>query len=131
MTEASERAMRTKGGGPSRWAKWPAYAACGWALLYAAYRGYYALGGTFGMFGTPVSMCEWRLINAYGAAIILVAAVLPVATLPLWQRWRARSVLLALCWVIAVGCVMHALVMATARILSLASVLHMDFPFFH
>jgi hypothetical protein len=106
MTEASERAMRTKGGGPSRWAKWPAYAACGWALLYAAYRGYYALGGTFGMFGTPVSMCEWRLINAYGAAIILVAAVLPVATLPLWQRRRARSVLLALCWVIAVGCVM-------------------------
>jgi hypothetical protein len=83
------------------------------------------------MFGTPVSMCEWRLINAYGAAIILVAAVLPVATLPLWQHRRARSVLLALCWVIAVGCVMHALVMATARILSLASVLHMDFPFFH
>ena len=31
---------------------------------------------------------------------------------------------------IAVGCVMHALVMATARILSLAGVLHMDFPLF-
>ena len=110
--------------------KWPAYAACGWALLYAAYRGYYALGGTVGMFGTPVSMSQWRLINAVGAAIILIAAVLPVPTIPLWQRRQARLVLLALCWVIAVGCVMHALVDVSARILSLAGVLHMDFPFF-
>ena len=128
--EASEKAMKPKSGGPSRWAKWLAYAACGWALLYAAYRGYYALGGTIGMFGTPVSMSQWRLINAVGAAIILIGAVLPVATLPLWQIRKSRLVLLALCWVIAVGCVMHALVDATARILSLAGMLHMDFPFF-
>src|ERR687898_1420374 len=130
MTKVSERAMKTEGGGPLRWAKWLAYGACGWALLYAAYRGYYALGGTVGMFGTPVSMSQWRLINAEGAAIILIGAVLPVATLPLWQRRQARLVLLALCWVIAVGCVMHALVDATARNLSLAGMLHMDFPFF-
>ena len=122
--------MRTKSGRPSRWARRAAYAACGWALLYAAYRTYYALGGTFGMFGTPVSMNQWRLINAVGAGIILIGAVLPVATLPLWQRRRARSVLLALCWVVAVGCVMHALVDVTARILSLAGLLHVDFPFF-
>jgi hypothetical protein len=82
------------------------------------------------MFGTPVSMSQWRLINAVGAVIILIGAVLPVATLPLWQRRRARLVLLALCWVIGVGCVMHALVDALGRILSLAGMLHMDFPFF-
>ena len=122
--------MKTESGGLSSRTKWPAYTACGWALLYAAYRGYYALGGTVGMFGTPVSTSQWRLINAVGAAIIFIGAVLPVATLPLWQRRRARLVLLGLCWVIAVGCVMHALVMVTARILSLAGVLHMDFPFF-
>jgi hypothetical protein len=130
MTEVSERAMNTKSGGTSRRVKWLAYAACGAALLYAAYRLYYALGGTVGMFGTPVSMNQWRLINGVGAVIIFILAVLPVATLPLWQRRQARLVLLALCWVIAVGCVMHALVDATARILSLAGVLHMDFPFF-
>jgi len=130
MTEVSEKVMKTKGGGPSRGAKWPAYAACGWALIYAAYRGYYALGGTAGMFGTPVSMGQWRLINGMGAGIILIGAVLPVATLPLWQRRQARVVVLALCWVVAVGCVMHALVDCTARILSLAGMLHMDFPFF-
>src|SRR5687768_14369634 len=130
MTGVFEKAMKTKSGGPSRRAKWPAYAACGWALLYAAYRGYYALGGTVGMFGTPVSMSQWRLINAEGAAIILIAAVLPVAAIPLWQRRQARFVLLALCWMIAVGCVMHALVDDTALILSLVGVLHMDYPFF-
>lgn len=92
VVKVSERA--TKSDGPARWTKWPAYAACGWALPYAAYRGYYALGGTVGMFGTPVSMSQWRLINAEGAAIILIGAVLPVATLPLWQRRQARLVLL-------------------------------------
>jgi hypothetical protein len=126
-SEVFEKAKRTKSGGPSRWAKWSAYAACGWELPY---RGYYALVGTVGMFGTPVSMSQWRLINAAGTAIILIGAVLPVAAIPLWQRRRSRSVLLALCWVVAVGCLMHALVDDTARILSLAGVLHMDFPFF-
>jgi hypothetical protein len=70
-------------------------------------------------------LSQWRLINAAGAAIILIGAVLPVAAIPLWRRRRARSVLLALCWVIDVGCVMHALVDDAARILSLAGVLHM------
>lgn len=130
MAEAPKRAVKRKSGRLSSRTRWPAYAACGWALLYAAYRAYYALGGTIGMFGTPVSMSQWRLINAVGAAIILVGAVLPVATLSLWTHRRARSVLLALCWVVAVGCVMHALVDVTARILSLAGVLHMEFPFF-
>jgi hypothetical protein len=126
----SEKTTKTNSDEPPRRAKWLAYAACGWALLYVAYRGYYALGGTFAMFGTPVSMSQWRLINAVGAAIILIGALLPVATLPLWQRRRARVVVLTLCWLIAVGCVMHALVDDTARTLSLAGVLHMDFPFF-
>ena len=92
VVKVSERAMKSDD--PSRWTKWLAHAACGWALSYAAYRAYYALGGTVGMFGTPVSMSQWRLINAEGAAIILIGAVLPVATLPLWQRRQARLVLL-------------------------------------
>jgi hypothetical protein len=118
VVKVSERAMKSDD--PSRLAKWLAYAACGCALSYAAY---YALVGTVGMFGTPVSMSQWRLINAEGAVIILIGAVLPVATLPLWQRRQARLVLLGLCWVVAVGCVMHALVNGTARILSLAGIL--------
>ncbi|MGH2346182.1 MAG: hypothetical protein ACRDG4_13230 [Chloroflexota bacterium] len=104
--------------------------AFGWALLYAAYRGYYALGGTFGMFGTPISPSQWRLINAVAAVLLVIAAVLPVATAGLWQRRHARTALSALYWVIAVGCVMHALVDITIRLLSMAGVLHMEFPHF-
>lgn len=106
------------------------YLAGGWALLYAVYRGYYALGGTIGMFGTPVSLSQWRLINGIAAVLLLLAAVLPLATAPLWRQPQARVVLLALGWVIAVGCVMHALVDIATRLLSIAGVIHMEFPFF-
>ncbi len=105
-----------------------AYAASLWALPYAAYRAYYAFGGTIGMFGTPVSMHQWRVINGVGAAIILLGALLPIAFIPLWRHERARQVLLAFCWVVAVGCVMHATVDEAQRLLSMAGLLKMDFP---
>ena len=104
--------------------------AAGWALLYALYRGYYGLGGTVGMFGTPTSWTEWRQINLVAAAILLVAAALPVAALPLWQRPRLRPVLLAVCWVVAVGCTMHGLIDDVERVLSLTGRLELDYPIF-
>lgn len=106
------------------------YLAGAWALLYAIYRGYYALGGTAGMFGVPVSQSQWRLINGVAAALLLLAAALPVATARLWRSPRARIVLLTIGWVITVGCVMHALVDIATRLLSIAGVIHIEFPFF-
>ena len=103
-------------------------AGCG--LVYAAYRGYYGLGGTAGMFGTPSSAAQWRAINLAAAALLLAVAVLPLAALPLWQRRWPRRGLLASCWLLAVGLVMHALVSDTQRILSLADVVHLRYPFF-
>jgi hypothetical protein len=100
----------------------------GWSLCYAIYRGYYAAGGTFGVPGTPDPHGPFRLINAFAAIILVVAAVLPVVMLPLWSRRRARLVLLAVCWTVAVGCVMHALINSTQRVLSLAGVLSIDYP---
>jgi hypothetical protein len=105
------------------------YLAAAWALFYALYRGYYALGGTFAMFGIPVSESQWRLINAIGAGILLVAAAAPIVLLKLWCRPRLRPALLALCWVVTVGCVMHAFVMVAQRVLSLAGILSLDLPF--
>jgi hypothetical protein len=103
--------------------------AAGWALFYALYRAYYALGGTVGMFGVPVSASEWRRINAIGAGILLVAAAVPLVLLRLWGRPRLRPALLALCWVVTVGCAMHALINGTERALSLAGVMSLDLPF--
>jgi hypothetical protein len=102
----------------------------GWGLVYAVYRGYYAFGGTAGMFGTPTSETDWRAINLAAAALLLVVALLPVAVLPLWQWPRARPVLLAVCWVLAVGFTMHGLVDDVERVLSLTGTLHIHYPFF-
>jgi hypothetical protein len=101
-----------------------------WALWYATYRGYYAMGGTAFLPGTvrPAWETQFRLINLAGAIVIGVAAVLPVATLPLWPRRRPRRALLAICWVIAVGCCMHALVDMVERMLSLAGVVRLEYP---
>lgn len=82
------------------------------------------------MFGTPISQTQWRQINAVGAVLLVIAAVMAVATVWLWRRGYGRTALLVFCWVAAVGCVMHALVDESSRLLSMAGVLHMEYPNF-
>lgn len=105
-------------------------AAAIWGLWYAVYRGYYAAGGTAFLTGTirAGSQSQFQAINLAGALVIAVAAVLPLAALPFWSRSWGRRVLLVLCWVVAVGCCMHALVDILERILSLAGVIDIDYP---
>ena len=98
-----------------------------WGLGYALYRGYYALGGTLLLPGTPADPTQFRLINAAAVAVLAIAAVLPIAMLPLWRRPRARPVLLAVCWLVAVGCSMHALIDSVQRVLSLAGLLRIEY----
>jgi hypothetical protein len=93
--------------------------ASAWALGYAAYRGYYAVGGTAGMIGRPVSQSQFQAINAAGAGIILLAAAAPWLVM-LSARFRRITPVLG--WLAAVGCCMHALVDATLRVLSLIGV---------
>ncbi len=89
------------------------------AVGYGLYRGYYALGGTAGMFGEPSSRSQWRLINGLGAIAILVAAGVPLAALVL-SRWRyVRMGLIVLFSLAAVGLAMHALIDELQRALSL------------
>lgn len=101
-----------------------------WGLCYAAYRGYYAAGGTAFLPGTirPGSEGQFQLINLVAVGLLVVAAMLPVAVLPLWARRGPRLVLLALCWVVAVGCCMHALIDMAQRVLSLAGLMHIHYP---
>jgi hypothetical protein len=58
----------------------------------------------------------------------VVAAALPIAALPLWRIPRARRVLLAVCWAVAVGCCTHALINSIQRVLSLAGLLRIEYP---
>ena len=103
--------------------------AAGWAFSYALYRAYYAAGGTFGMFGTPVSVHDWRVVNAKGAVILALVAMLPIVILRWWDSSRARPWLLTLSWIIAVGSIMHALIGMTQRIASLSGLYVMPLPF--
>ncbi len=104
------------------------WAAAAWGLGYAAYRGYYALGGTGFLPGTPVPGGTFRRINAAATVILLAAAILPLAALPLWSRRRLRPLLLAVCWVVAVTGCGHALIEGTERVLSLSGRLSIDYP---
>ncbi|HEX5114920.1 MAG TPA: hypothetical protein VFW65_06960 [Pseudonocardiaceae bacterium] len=106
------------------------YVTACWALLYAIYRGYYALGGTWGQPGVPAPghLGELRLVNGVGAAVVLIAAAVPVVLLPLWRRPAARRWLLALCWIVAVGCCMHAIIDIVQRVLSLDGQLAIAYP---
>ncbi|HWD06117.1 MAG TPA: hypothetical protein VG674_27120 [Amycolatopsis sp.] len=96
-----------------------------WGFGYACYRAYYAAGGTFGLIGKPVSASLFQAINALGAAIILVAALLPLIATRV--RWLRRTVPV-LGWLGGVGCCMHALVDTTLRVLSVTGVQPTELP---
>lgn len=90
-----------------------------WGLGYACYRAYYAAGGELGMIGRPVSEELFRRVNATGAAIVLLAAVLPVV---LTRTTALRTTIPVVGWIGAVGCCMHALVDGVLRLLSVTGV---------
>jgi hypothetical protein len=96
-----------------------------WALGYAAYRGYYALGGDAGMIGVPRSDADFRRVNAIGAGIVLLGALVPPVLVAVK---RLRPVAAVLGWVVGVGCTMHALVDSILRVLSLTGVHPTELP---
>lgn len=111
-------------GRPLRIATWSAAA---WALLYGLYRLYYALGGTVGMLGTPVSHRQWLTINAIASALLFAAAALPLVLA--WKSASGRFARFALCWIIAVACISHATIGIVQRISSLTGILTIPYPF--
>ena len=100
-----------------------------WSFGYGVYRTYYAVGGTIGMFGTPVSLAQWRRINAIAGGMLLITAALALILVRVWANRRARPFLLSLCWIITVGCVSHALINIVQRIASLSGALTISYPF--
>ena len=68
---------------------------------------------------------SWRIAGV----LLFVAAVLPLVLRHAWQRSSAQSVLLALCWVIAVACASHALIGMIQRVASLTGKLTISYPF--
>jgi hypothetical protein len=100
-----------------------------WTLGYAAYRLYYGLGGKFGILGTPVSWDEWRRINVVAGVLLLITAMVPLISLRWWRQRYPRMILDGIAWVVAVGCISHALIGIVQRVSSLAGHLAIAYPF--
>jgi hypothetical protein len=117
--------MLVVGGVDRRWA----LIAGGWGGLYAIYRAYYACGGLAGLPGVLRSDAHgtFRLINAIAVVVLLVGAAAPVLMLRFWST-RLRLGCIAACWAVAVGCVMHALIDITQRVLSLTGLISVSYP---
>jgi hypothetical protein len=62
-----------------------------WSLGYALYRGYYAVGGTRFLPGTPADAQQFRLIKAVAVVILVIAAAVPLAMLLLWRRQKGTA----------------------------------------
>lgn len=90
-----------------------------WGAGYACYRAYYAAGGEIGMIGQPMSDAQFRAVNAAGAGIVLLGALLPLV---LVRAASLRPAVPILAWIVGVGCCMHAFVDGILRLLSLTGV---------
>src|SRR5215470_12758381 len=90
----------------SRWARGGAYAACGWAFLFAALSFYWALGGTAGAETfSPAIVQLTRARVPWFIAVLWIAALLKVfsgfVALALIRPWGSRVprwILLLLVW---------------------------------
>ena len=99
-----------------------------WAAWYAAYRFYYAVGGSLGMIGQPAPAADFRRDNLVGGAIMLTVAVLPALAVWAWRYRLVRALVPVVGWIAAVGCCMHAVTLATLRVLSLIGVHPTHYP---
>ena len=71
------------------------------------------------MIGRPLSDDRFRAVNATGAVIVLLGALLPAVVVRA-RSWRRAAPVLG--WIIGVGCCMHAFVDGALRLLSVTGV---------
>ena len=106
-----------------------AWTAAGWSTLYALYRGYYAFGGTLALPGRlrGDAHATFAAINAFAMVALLLGAGAALLA-PRIRSTRFRIAYVVGCWAVAVGCVMHALVDMTVRVLSIGGALAVAYP---
>ncbi|MDI3338914.1 MAG: DUF3995 domain-containing protein [Sphaerobacter sp.] len=106
MGDGARSADDAAGGLRRRVPTWPGYAACAWALVFAAQRCYHAAGGTAGAetigpaIAEPVVAREPLWVAALCAlgGLKVVAALVALATVRAWGRRGTRGLLLAAGW---------------------------------
>jgi len=91
----------------ARWAAWAAYAACGWALLFAALSFFWAAGGRTGLHPLELEVAPgdsvWIIINLGAGMLKTVIGLLALALVQPWGRIFPHKLLRASAWVLGVG----------------------------
>ena len=111
MTERAGNGARAMPRARRRQATWAGYAACAWALLFAAVHLYWGLGGTAGLppglsvVDTPALF----VIDLLAIPLCLAAAALALALVRPWGGQLPRWPLLSAAWGAAALFVAHAL----------------------
>jgi hypothetical protein len=91
----------------SQWAAWAAYAACGWAFLFATLSFFWAAGGRTGLHPLELEVAPsnvvWIVINLGAGILKVVIGLLALALVQPWARIVPRKLLRASAWVLGVG----------------------------
>jgi Protein of unknown function (DUF3995) len=91
----------------SRRAAWVAYAACGWAFLFAALSFFWAAGGRTGLHPLEVEVAPgdpmWIALNLGAGLLKAVVGLIALALVRPWGRRIPSKLLLAVAWVLGVG----------------------------
>ncbi|WP_425604343.1 DUF3995 domain-containing protein [Natrinema gelatinilyticum] len=102
------------------------YAACAWALLFTVPHIYWAVGGTAGLAGHPMTGRLW-VINVVAIPLLLLAVVVALATVRPWGRVVPRWLLLLSIWGVGVVLTLRGTIGLVQRILSFGDIGHQPF----
>jgi hypothetical protein len=90
-----------------RSAAWTAYAACSWALLFAALSFFWAAGGRTGLHPLELEVAPgngvWIVINLGAGVLKVVIALITLALVQPWGWIFPRKLLRASAWLLGVG----------------------------
>ncbi len=88
-------------------AQWAAYAACGWAFLFAALSFFWAAGGRTGLHPLEQDATSnaflWTIVNLVAGILKGIMGLLPLALVRWQEQRRYRKLLLGTVWLLGVG----------------------------
>lgn len=105
MTEGFGLRKRTFSTRAARWAAWTAYAACGWAFLFAALSFFWAAGGRTGLHPLEQQGTSpmWIALNLSAGVLKVVVGLIPLALVRYQGGKYYRKLLFIAVWGLGVG----------------------------
>lgn len=120
-----ERASSTTQGW---WAEGTAYAACGWAFLFAALSFFWAAGGRTGLHPLEQQAASnnlvWIAISLSAGVLKALAGLMAVAIVRSWGPRRYRKLLVAAAWVLGVGMFLYGSLGLVSDVLHVTGVIY-------